>query len=344
MSSARTGLQTTHTTPSSGNPVTVSAGGMPDSKIEALRNQIRKLETAGRAGEGKVISTGCTDLDRYLPVGGLVAGTITEWLTATPGCGAEWLSLLAAREACADDGALVVIDPGHQFFPPAAAAWGIALENVVVLKNAECGMRNALLWAIDQALRCPAVAAVWGPLGRVSERWLRRFQLSAEQSGAMGLFVRPASVKGQPGWSEVQIEVGGGNGRSHSLPRIPHSALSSKPAPMQRAYERLLEQKQSSSRLSSPSDLQPPTSSLSSPSPLSSFDRFVCLRLLRVRSGQARTDRPITLQIDFTTGTVQELKTDEPIRSATSGQKKKHSVRVAAQLADPKTGGRRHRA
>ena len=356
MSAARTGLLTTQ------NPAGQPQPSPEPQLVETLRNQIRKLETAERVKDAKVISTGCSGLDQLLMERGLVTGTITEWLAPAFGCGAELLSLLAAREACADGGALVIIDPEHRFYPPAAAAWGIHLENVIVLRGplgrdtshvgtplqsrgldetrlSPRSKNGSLLWAIDQSLRCPAVAAVWGRLGHVSERWLRRFQLSAELSGAMGLFVRPASVKGQPGWSEVQWQVMEKNGvppslsnsLSNSDSRIsasksqPPGSVYPMPAPMRQAYERFHQEKQMS--------------------PLA-FDRLVSLRLLRVRSGHANTQNHITLQIDFTTGKVQTVtRTHEPSKKHTEQRTtQKHSVHLAAQLAHPKTGGRRQRA
>jgi hypothetical protein len=186
-----------------------SAGGSLQQRhalLETLRRKIRHLETAGRPDSDRVISTTCPELDALLPGGGLASGAIHEWLAAAPGCGAEVLSLLAARSACAEGGALVVIDPHRQFYPPAAAAWGIALENTIVVR---AGSGNLLLWAIDQALRCTAVAAVWGRLEWISERWQRRFQLSAEAGGATGFLVRPAQARRYPGWAEVQWLVEG---------------------------------------------------------------------------------------------------------------------------------------
>jgi protein ImuA len=174
--------------------------------LESLREGIRRIETAGRCDAGRVFSTGCEELDRELPGGGLAAGTIAEWLTPPGGYGARILSLLAARSACADGGALVVMDAERVFFPPAAVAWGMDLSGMVVIRP-RSGDRSDLCWAIDQALRSPAVGAVWGVLPDVGERWQRRFQLSAESSGAMGLFVRPLQVLGQPGWSEVQWRI-----------------------------------------------------------------------------------------------------------------------------------------
>jgi hypothetical protein len=76
---------------------------------------------------------------------------------------------------------------------------------------------NDFLWSIDQALRCPAVAAVWGPMETIDVRWFRRFQLSAESSGCLGLFVQPLSAASAPTWADVQWQVEGLNSTDRSL-------------------------------------------------------------------------------------------------------------------------------
>lgn len=202
--------------------------------VQQLQNRIERIETGARADDGQIISSGCVAVDGLLPEGGYRRGTLIEWVNggvgfqsvdsahantgrksvrsqhqSSGGCGADFLSLLVAANACADGGALVIADRHRQFNPPAAAAIGIDLGNVVVIRPPEEKSPDdrrydaEFFWAIDQALGCSAVAAVWGALNRIGERWFRRFQLSAEASGTMGLFVRPASAIGQPGWSEV---------------------------------------------------------------------------------------------------------------------------------------------
>lgn len=233
--------------------------------VEQLRQKIRRVETLQRVVDTQAVSTGIPAIDRLLPEGGYPRGTIIEWLSPAAGCGAEWLALHTASRAAANPnlshrtandsiqnhydssparssrrergpassmassqnstarpGVIVVIDPEREFFPPAARALGIRNDQLIVIQSAA---RNELFWAIDQTLRCSAVAAVvvlgsQSPpvttsaqrrrpafLEQVDERWLRRFQLSAEQSGALGLFVRPIAVARQPSWCEVQWRV-----------------------------------------------------------------------------------------------------------------------------------------
>ena len=203
--------------------------------VQQLQHRIERIETASRADDGQTVSSGCAAVDELLPEGGYRRGTLIEWVAvhntlslggaaqpgrktnrkpgtrhqSSGGGGADVLSLMTAANACADGGALVIADRNRQFNPPAAAAIGIDLGNVVVIRPPEEKAAHdrryddEFFWAIDQALGCSAVAAVWGAVDRIGERWFRRFQLSAEASGTMGLFVRPASTIGQPGWSEV---------------------------------------------------------------------------------------------------------------------------------------------
>jgi len=182
--------------------------------IEQLRNKIRATETAGRIEVGDVVTNDCTALDQLLPQSGYSRGTLVQWLTAG-GDAADFLSLRVAQQACLQGGALVIADPRQQFFPPAAAALGINLDNLIVLRtpggnsatSTMSGDQDDLLWAIDQSLRCSAVAAVWGPISEIDDRWFRRFQLSAESSGCLGLFIQPLSAARLPSWAEVQWTV-----------------------------------------------------------------------------------------------------------------------------------------
>lgn len=188
--------------------------------IERLQGKIRRAETLSRNDDGTIVSSGSAAMDQMLPAGGYKRGTIVEWL-ADPGSGADFLSMLAAKHAASEGGALVVVDSDNQFYPPAARSMGINLSNLIVLRekgsgnNGGAGVAQGALnhddfyWSIDQSLRCPAVAAVWGCLPgfetpAIATRWLRRFQLSAEASGCLGLFVKPMATLS---WSEVQWQI-----------------------------------------------------------------------------------------------------------------------------------------
>jgi hypothetical protein len=199
--------------------------------MQQLRLQLGHWEAAP-AGDAPLFSSGAAAIDRLLPSGGLRHGMLVEWLggessraverkssraveregfgycsTALPlfcSSAAVTLSLLAAREACREGGTLVVIDRQQNFYPPAAAGWGIDLERLIVVRP-----RSARdeLWAAVQSLRSSAVAAVWGMIDRLDSRAFRRLQLAAQAGRTLGLFLRPPSARGQPSWADVRLEV-----------------------------------------------------------------------------------------------------------------------------------------
>ena len=137
---------------------------------------------------------------------------------------------------------ILVIDRGGRFYPPAVLPWLAAADSTACHDKAVVGRRQRRgnspaasrrndrlekagtradrqlyvirpdseadeIWAIDQALRCPGVAAVVGWPQRVAATPLRRWQLAAKASGVVGLFVRPAVTRQQPTWSEVRVQV-----------------------------------------------------------------------------------------------------------------------------------------
>lgn len=171
--------------------------------ITALQRKLARLEQAQRPAWGTA-SSGCAALDRLLPPGGLRRGSLVEWLAPASGSGAATLAMRAAQSACADGGALVVVDRRGDFFPPAALARGVDPAQMIVVRPRSAPDE---LWAIDQALRCPAVAAVWAEAAQLDPRSFRRFQLAAEAGGVLGLLVRPLSVVGRPSWADVQLLV-----------------------------------------------------------------------------------------------------------------------------------------
>lgn len=172
--------------------------------VEVLTEQIRAIESSRRLRSHDVVASGIPSLDRLLPEQGLRRGTLVEWLFSGQGSGAGTLAMLAAREACRNGGTLVVVDRRRSFYPAGTAFWGIDLRHLVVIRPSN---DPDDLWAWDQSLRSPAVAAVWGWPHLRDEQTLRRWQLAAESSGALGLLLRPENVRGDPSWAELRLFV-----------------------------------------------------------------------------------------------------------------------------------------
>lgn len=177
----------------------------PSSQSDLLRLLQQKLlawEADCRPGAA-TFSTGCEAMDRILPGNGLHRAAIVEYV-AKAGSGATVLSLIAAREACRDGGAFVVVDRSRRFNPPAAANVGIDLGNTIFVRPRT---RKDELWALIQALRCQGVGAVLAWPEKLDSREFRALQLASEAGGGVGIFLRPTSVRGLPSWSKVQMLV-----------------------------------------------------------------------------------------------------------------------------------------
>ena len=179
------------------------------STISELKHLVRRAEHAGQPSKKTRVTTGCQSLDQLLPDRALVRGSLVEWLASGPGggglgSGASVLALMAAREACREGGALVVVDRDGTFYPPAAAAWQIDLQSTMVVRPESDKDEH---WALDQALRCEHAAAVVAWPRRIDSRTFRRLQLAAKASGSIGLLVRPQAARCEPSWADVRLLV-----------------------------------------------------------------------------------------------------------------------------------------
>ncbi len=180
-----------------------------------LREQLRRFEVPRQLQDNCPISSGCGGLDQLLPAGGFARGTLIECLgqgQRTGGAGT--CAMIWARQASLEGGAIVVLDPHQWFYPPAAAVLGVDLESLIVVRTPQ---PRDQLWAVDQALRCPAVAAVWAPLEQLDEHDFRRLQLAAEMGGGLGLLIRSHHVLRQPSWSDLQLLIHPRTGHAHEF-------------------------------------------------------------------------------------------------------------------------------
>jgi len=189
-------------------------------------------ELAGRQDAREVVSSGFAAVDGLLPAGGVRRGSLLEWLAAGPAAddglaGGAGAVSLACGIACrlaripSRPQTVVVIDRSGWFHPPAVLPWLADPRQLVVARPSR---DDDEIWVIDQALRCDGVAAVvaWprsvaagaGGSGRAAagqrQLWntaMRRWQLAARSSGAVGLIVRPQAAGREPSWAEARLAV-----------------------------------------------------------------------------------------------------------------------------------------
>jgi protein ImuA len=161
--------------------------------LSRLRDEIRRIERrpARRAG---ALPCGVAAVDALLP-GGFPCGALSE-LRGGPASGktAVVLSLVAGLGG----GALAAwIDGRGELYPPAAAAMGVDLGRLLIVRppGGEEGARLAF-WAAEALLGSGAfaVVALDVPLERAwrgAEPALRRLVTAAEQGGTAGLWLSP---------------------------------------------------------------------------------------------------------------------------------------------------------
>ncbi len=172
--------------------------------VQRLTAEVRRIEGLHQCLSHQTVSTGCAALDRLLPGAGLRRGTLVEWLAPAAGSGAATLALIAAREACRAGGVLGVLDAERSFYPPAAAALGVDLERLLIVRPPRHGDDA---WALDQLLRSRAVGAVLAWPGDWDEHTFRRLQLAAESGAGLGFLLRPSSIRHEPSWAELRLLV-----------------------------------------------------------------------------------------------------------------------------------------
>ncbi len=168
-----------------------------DQTLRQLAQRIRLIESTRPTAPTAFALAG---LGPLFP--GLAGGMLVELMANTEGAGAWSLGLALAKCACGDDRLLMVADPQHCFYPPAALQRGIDVRQLAI---AHCDNAKDTLLAASQALRCSAVGAVIGQFARLSERDGRRLQLAAETGGGLGIFIRPADALQAPSFAAMRL-------------------------------------------------------------------------------------------------------------------------------------------
>ncbi len=158
-------------------------------RLKDLRRRIAGLERGG-AGRGAVLPFGIVALDRALPGGGLGLDQLHE--VAGVGGDAEDGAVAAGFLA----GILARLLPPRpvlwclgagDLYGPGLAAYGVGPERLILARAAA---ERERLWAMEEGLRSPALAAVVGEVAALSLPASRRLQLAAEGSGVTAFVLR----------------------------------------------------------------------------------------------------------------------------------------------------------
>ncbi|HET9594482.1 MAG TPA: hypothetical protein VFP65_02825, partial [Anaeromyxobacteraceae bacterium] len=171
--------------------------------IEGLREEIRRLERKPPSSAACVPS-GRPEIDAQLAGGGFQRGALTE-LAGGPASGKTAVALRVLARAMGERALGACVDGRGQLYPPAAAALGVDLERLLIVRpqagQGEAGAAERArraLWAAEAVLGSGAFAAALidvdpDDLRRVGagalDGMLRRVRAAADRGGCVGLWL-----------------------------------------------------------------------------------------------------------------------------------------------------------
>jgi hypothetical protein len=155
------------------------------------------------------VPTGFGALDAGLPGGGWPRGELTELIGDAAGIGELQLLLPAMAQLSAAGKRIVCLAPPHVPYPPALAAAGVDVAQLVVVQPRE---RREALWAAEQVLRAAASQALLAWLPRLRYAELQRLAVAAQAGGGLALLFRPAAAarESSPASLRLALEPGAG--------------------------------------------------------------------------------------------------------------------------------------
>ncbi len=178
---------------------------MSDALAELLRHPA--LWRGGDAGAPETVPTGFRALDARLPGGGWPLASLIELLVPAAGVGEVRLLLPALRRLTADGTEprwVAWLAPPHLPYAPALADAGLDPARMLVVRP-RAGLDR--LWAMEQALRSGACAAVLGWAGEARDPMLRRLKLAAEEGGTLAFLLRPSMHRNEASPAALRLAL-----------------------------------------------------------------------------------------------------------------------------------------
>jgi len=182
--------------------------------------ELRRLLPGGVAGVRKTLPFGLAAIDSHLPEGGLTCGALHEVVPEAAGVMSQgnmpqgntsrgnlsqnnvpaalgFIAAILARLASSSPVFLVIPPYGLRRYGPPARFYGHGLRALGLdpgrLILIETASRKETLWAMEEALRSQAPAAVVGLIDKLDLRLSQRLQLAAVEAGLPLLLLRPAA-------------------------------------------------------------------------------------------------------------------------------------------------------
>ncbi|HEY0445331.1 MAG TPA: protein ImuA [Allosphingosinicella sp.] len=157
-------------------------------RLDALRAEVRAIESAGRGAAQECLPFGAEAIDRRLAGGGLAVSALHEAAGVGPDLGDDAAAtLFIAGIAARLSGTVIWAFCRRDLFAPGLALAGLGPDRIIY---AECGTDDDVLAVMEEGLRHGGLAAVVGEVGRAAMVSTRRLQLAAEEGGTMALMLK----------------------------------------------------------------------------------------------------------------------------------------------------------
>lgn len=158
-----------------------------------------------------VVASGHAELDAVLPGGGWPFPALVEMSVPAWGSGELSVFVPALRRLLDAEGiqgtrVLAWLNPPHIPYAPALEQCGLDPTRVVITTPLA---RVETLWAMEQALRSGACAAVLGWVDHAGLQMMRRLKLAASEGNCMGVLFRCADRRTQASPAHLRFALRG---------------------------------------------------------------------------------------------------------------------------------------
>lgn len=158
--------------------------------IQELQKEVLSLQGYKKASGRQCLNTGLGPIEHAFPEKTFPVGAVHEFISNVPENAAAtngFIASLLGTLMQKGGGACLWISCKRTIFPPALKVFGIDPARIIFV---DLMRQKDVLWAVEEALKCEALAAVVGELSELSFTESRRLQLAVEQSKVTGLIHR----------------------------------------------------------------------------------------------------------------------------------------------------------
>lgn len=157
--------------------------------IARLQKEILPLQGIKTSLNNTAIDKTIGSLKNAFPNNTFPVGAIHEFIAAGMEDAATTAGFIAGilTPLMQNAGAVIWIGSVHSIFPPALKLFGIVPDKIIFINLQK---ETAMLWAMEEALKCEGLAAVIGEIKELSFTASRRLQLAVEQSRVTGFIIR----------------------------------------------------------------------------------------------------------------------------------------------------------